>query len=165
MTFSISESSGNLPGNNEYNLPSYQRINVSGKMSYDLNYDMFIKIDRNNGGSVLSKIAEAGDDDFDLSLWFKNTQPGIMHVSYSTFDGEKVHTSKAYELVIAPVLEDKIGYLETINVEVGSYDGQSKQSEQTTNNNRPGGGGGGCNAGFGGLLFAMLAGLAVLIKK
>lgn len=57
------------------------------------------------------------------------------------------------------------GYSETINVEVGPYDGQSKQSEQTTNNNRPGGNGGGCNAGFGGLLFAMLAGLAVLIKK
>lgn len=99
MTFSISKSSGNLPSNNEYNLPSYQRVNVSGKMSYDLNYDMFIKIDRNNGGSILSKIAEAGYNDFDLSLWFKNNQPGIMHVSYFTFDGEKVHTSKAYELV------------------------------------------------------------------
>ena len=238
MTFSMSEPSGEWFGDEEYILPSFQQVKVGGKMSEALTHDMFIKIDRNNGGSVVFKIAESGDNEFDLALWFKNSQPGIMNVSYFTLDGEKVHTSKPSELVIAPMLEDETkglyapvksvfvnvssdiaidllavtddgmydvsapamgtewkssdssvaivtregrlrglkegnviltasfnGCSETINVEVGEYNGQSNQSEQTTNNNIPGSNGGGCNSGFGGILFAVLGSLAMLKNK
>ena len=239
ITFSMSEPFAELLGDDGgHTLPTFQQVKVGGKMSEALTHGMFMKIDRHNGGSLLFKIAESGDNEFDLALRFQNDHPGIMYVSYFTFDGEKVHTSKSSELVIAPVLRDQMkglyapvksvfvnvssdiavdllavtedgmydisapamgtewsssdssvafvtregrirglkegnvlltasfnGYSETINVEVGAYNGQS---EHITNNNVPGSNGGGCNAGFfGGILFVfvILGSLVMLTNK